>query len=57
MNALVSKIGLLLLLALTGQVSTGDSVHWLEHGFDYHLIKPVDQDYLARLIGDAAEGS
>jgi len=47
----------MLLLALTGQVSTGDSVHWLEHGFDYHLIKPVDQDYLARLIGDAAEGS
>jgi two-component system, sensor histidine kinase len=46
----------MLLLALTGQVSTGDSAHWLEHGFDYHLIKPVDPEYLARLIGEAAAG-
>jgi signal transduction histidine kinase len=44
----------MLLLALTGQASTGDSAHWLEHGFDYHLIKPVDPDYLARLIGEVA---
>ena len=47
----------MLLLALTGQASAGDSKHWLEHGFDYHLIKPVDPDYLARLIGEVAEGS
>jgi len=47
----------MLLLALTGQASTGDSAHWLEHGFDFHLIKPVDPEYLARLIGDVAECS
>jgi two-component system, sensor histidine kinase len=47
----------MLLLALTGQASTGDSEHWLEHGFDYHLVKPVDPEYLARLISEVAEGS
>ncbi len=44
----------MLLLALTGQASPGDSEHSLEHGFDYHLVKPVDPDYLARLIGEVA---
>jgi len=29
----------------------------LEHGFDYHLVKPVDPDYLARLIGEVAPAS
>ena len=47
----------MLLLALTGPGSPGDSKHSLEHGFDYHLVKPVDPDYLARLIGEVAEGS
>jgi CheY-like chemotaxis protein len=46
----------ILLLALTGQDSPGDSTHSLEHGFDYHLVKPVDPNYLARLIGEVAEG-
>ncbi len=44
----------MLLVALTGQGSPGDSEHSLEHGFDYHLVKPVDPDYLARLIGEVA---
>ena len=47
----------MLLLALTGPALPGDSEHSLEHGFDYHLIKPVDADYLARLIGEGVEGS
>jgi CheY-like chemotaxis protein len=47
----------MLLLALTGHGSPGDSKHSLEHGFDYHLVKPVDPDYLARLIGEVAEAS
>jgi CheY-like chemotaxis protein len=42
----------MLLLALTGHDSPGDSTHALEHGFDYHLVKPVDPDFLASLIGD-----
>jgi len=37
--------------------SPDGSMHTLEHGFDYHLVKPVDQDHLARLITDAVEGS
>ena len=47
----------MLLLALTGDGSAGDSQHSLEHGFDYHLVKPVDPDYLARLISDGVAGS
>jgi two-component system, sensor histidine kinase len=47
----------MLLLALTGHGSPTDSKHSLEHGFDYHLVKPVDPDYLTRLIGEVAEGS
>ena len=45
----------MLLLALTDQGSPGDSTHSLEHGFDYHLPKPVDPDYLARLLGEVAD--
>jgi len=37
--------------------SPDGSMHTLEHGFDYQLVKPVDQDHLARLITDAVEGS
>ena len=47
----------MLLLALTGHGSPGDSKHSLEHGFDCHLVKPVDPDYLARLIGEGVEGA
>ena len=47
----------MLLLALSGHGSPGDSKHSLEHGFDYHLVTPIDPDYLARLIGEVAEGS
>ena len=47
----------ILLLALTGHGPPSDSQHSLEHGFDGHLVKPVDPDYLARLIGEGVEGS
>jgi PAS domain S-box-containing protein len=47
----------MLLLALTGYDSAGDAVRATEHGFDYHLVKPVDPDHLARLLSEAAEGS
>jgi signal transduction histidine kinase/ActR/RegA family two-component response regulator len=47
----------MLLLALTGQGSPGDSEHSLEHGFDYHLVKPVDPAYLTRLISEGVERS
>jgi len=47
----------MLLLALTGYDSPRDSKRSLEHGFDYHLVKPVDPDHLARLLGEGAEGS
>ena len=47
----------MLLLALTGYDSAGDAARASEHGFDYHLIKPVDPDHLARLLSEAAEGS
>ena len=44
----------MLLLALTGYGSAGDSKRSLEHGFDHHLVKPVDPDHLARLISEGA---
>lgn len=47
----------MLLLALIADGSSDGSLHTLEHGFDYHLVKPVDQDHLARLITDAVEGT
>ena len=47
----------MLLLALTGYGSAGDSQHSSEHGFDYHLVKPVDPDHLARLISEGVAGS
>jgi two-component system, sensor histidine kinase len=47
----------MLLLALTGYDSAGDAARASEHGFDYHLIKPVDPDHLARLLSESAEGS
>ena len=47
----------MLLLALTGYDSAGDAARASEHGFDYHLVKPVDPDHLARLLSESAEGS
>ena len=40
----------MLLLALTGYGSPGDAQRSSEHGFNHHLVKPVDPDHLARLI-------
>jgi two-component system, chemotaxis family, CheB/CheR fusion protein len=44
-------------LALTGYGSPGDSQRSSEHGFDHHLVKPVDPDHLARLLSQGAEMS
>lgn len=46
----------MLLLALSGYESGGESSS-PERGFDYHLVKPVDPDHLARLISEAVEAS
>ena len=40
----------MLLMALTGYDSPGDRQRSTEHGFDHHLVKPVDPDRLARLL-------
>ena len=40
----------MLLLALTGYGSPSDAHRSVEHGFDYHLLKPVDPDDLTRMI-------
>ena len=42
----------MLLLALTGYGSDSDAQRSMEHGFDDHLVKPVDPDRLTRLIGE-----
>jgi two-component system, sensor histidine kinase len=47
----------MLLLALTGYGSPGDSQRSSEHGFDHHLVKPIDPDHLARLLSQGAEVS
>jgi CheY-like chemotaxis protein len=47
----------MLLLALTGASSSGDAHRSLEHGFNHHLVKPVDPDQLARLLSEGAEAS
>jgi CheY-like chemotaxis protein len=44
----------MLLLALTGSADDLDSLS--DHGFDYHLVKPVDPGYLVRLISSAQTG-
>lgn len=43
----------MLLLALTGYGAPGDSKLSVEHGFDYHLVKPVDPDRLTHLIRES----
>ena len=45
----------LLLLALTGYGALEDAKRSSEHGFDHHLVKPVDPNRLASLIGERAE--
>jgi PAS domain S-box-containing protein len=50
----------MLLLALTGYGSPGDASSGeanqpADHEFDYHLVKPVDPDQLARLLSDSPE--
>ena len=40
----------MLLLALSGHGASDDAKRSAEHGFDYHLVKPVDPDRLTRLI-------
>jgi PAS domain S-box-containing protein len=47
----------MLLLALTGYGFARDSKSPSEDGFDYHLVKPVDPDHLARLLGEYADAS
>ena len=42
----------MLLLAMTGYSAPGDADRSLEHGFDYHLVKPVDLDHIARLLSE-----
>jgi signal transduction histidine kinase/ActR/RegA family two-component response regulator len=44
----------MLLLAMTGYSAPGDADRSLEHGFDYHLVKPVDLDQIARLLSEGA---
>jgi CheY-like chemotaxis protein len=44
----------MLLLALTGYDSADDRKRSVEHGFDHHLVKPVDPDRLARLLSEGA---
>ena len=46
----------MLLLALTGYDAPDAARHARAHGFDYHLVKPVDPDLLARMIGADADG-
>ena len=47
----------MVLLALTGYSAPGHASLTSEHGFDYHLVKPIDQDQLARRLSETAEGS
>jgi CheY-like chemotaxis protein len=46
----------MLLLALTGS-DPRDTLGSLGHGFDYHLLKPVDPDQLARLLSEGGASS
>jgi signal transduction histidine kinase len=46
----------MLLLALTDDSGPRES-HSLEHGFDHHLVKPVDPDFLVRLLAEGFQGA
>ena len=45
----------MLLLALTGYGLPEDAQRSSDHGFDHHLVKPIDPDRLTGLIGERAE--
>ena len=47
----------MLLLALTGHDSPEAARRSSEHGFDYHLVKPVNPEQLARLVSQGADAS
>jgi two-component system, sensor histidine kinase len=47
----------MLLLALTGYSAPSDATLASQHGFDHHLVKPIDLDQLTRLLNEPAEGS
>jgi CheY-like chemotaxis protein len=47
----------MLLLAMTGYDAPDAARHARAHGFDYHLVKPVDPDLLARMIGAETDGA
>lgn len=47
----------MLLLALSGYGSPSDAKRSVEHGFDHHLVKPVDPDYLTQMIHRGAAAS
>ena len=47
----------MLLLALSGYDSPGAGHQPPGHGFDYHLVKPVDPDHLIRLVSEGADAS
>ena len=42
----------MLLVALTGYDAPGDALRSKAHGFDHHLVKPVDPDRLAHLLSE-----
>jgi len=45
----------MLLLALTGFGGTAYGKTSSDDGFDHHLVKPVDLNQLARLLGEGPE--
>ncbi len=47
----------MLLLALTGYVSSSDANRPREHGFDHHLVKPVDPEQLVCLLSEGHSSS
>ena len=49
--------GMLLVALIARGATGGDPTHSLAHGFDHHLMQPVDVEYLTRLIGGAVTAS
>jgi len=47
----------MLLLALTGYGSPADVKQSEQHGFNHHLVKPVDPDYLTQVIRNGVAAS
>jgi len=45
----------MLLLALTGYDAPGDVQRSSDHGFNHHLVKPVDPDRLERLLSEGRQ--